>query len=94
MAPPQEAGDHVAIRARRLIYRASHRGTLELDLLLGPFATAHAGQMSTAELDAFEQLLDETETELQAWLLGQEPAPDHVDLPLLRRILEFKQTAP
>jgi antitoxin CptB len=91
MAPQKAAGDHIAMRARRLIYRAGHRGTRELDLLLGPFAAAEAAQMSGAELDAFEELLSEAETDLQMWLLGQAPAKD-IHLALIARILAFKRT--
>jgi antitoxin CptB len=92
MAPPKAAGDDNSIRVRRLKYRAAHRGTRELDLLLGPFAAAHAAAMSGTELDAFEALLETPETELQSWLLGQGEPPADTDAELLRRILDFKLT--
>jgi antitoxin CptB len=89
MAPPNRAGEDVSIRRRRLIYRAAHRGTRELDLLLGPFAAAALGAMTEPELDRFEWLLDEPETDIQMWLLGESPAPErHRDM--LARILDFK----
>ena len=58
MAPQKRAGEDIAIRRRRLRYRAWHRGTRELDLLLGPFADAELDSMEPAELDRFEALLD------------------------------------
>lgn len=94
MAPEKAAGDDIAIRVRRLIYRAAHRGTRELDMLLGPFALAEAGRMSEAELDGFERLLDEADTDLQVWLLGQEPPPADLDHALFERILAFKRNSP
>jgi antitoxin CptB len=92
MAPQNAAGDDIAIRARRLIYRAAHRGTRELDMLLGPFAAAQAGRMSAPELAAFERLLEEPETDLQAWLLGQAGVAD-THAALIARILDFKRTS-
>ncbi len=45
-------------RRRRLLYRAWHRGMREMDLIMGRFADAAIGDMSEAELDAFERLTD------------------------------------
>ena len=90
MAPQNRAGDDISIRVRRLQYRAAHRGTRELDLLLGPFAAAAAGTMQNSELDGLEQLLEVADTTLQMWFLGEEePRANH--RALVERILAFKQ---
>ncbi len=47
------------MRRRRLRYRAWHRGTREMDLILGPFADAHAERMDDRELDRLEGLMTE-----------------------------------
>jgi antitoxin CptB len=44
-------------RRRRAQYRAAHRGTLEMDWLLGRYAAAALPAMPQAELDRFEGLL-------------------------------------
>jgi antitoxin CptB len=90
MVPQKAAGEDLSMRLRRLKYRAGHRGTRELDLLLSPFANSEIEAMTDGELDGFERLLDEEETSLQAWFLGQETPPNHVDKNLLRRILAFR----
>ena len=82
------------MRRRRLRYRAWHRGTRELDLLLGPYADAEIERMGPAELDGFERLLGFEETELQAWLLGAEQPPPDVDRELLDRIITHKTATP
>jgi len=46
----------------------------ELDQLLGGWLDRHA-EATTAELAAFERLLDESDVELYAWLTGREPSP-------------------
>jgi antitoxin CptB len=90
MATENRAGEDISIRRRRLQYRAAHRGTRELDMLLGPYAVAHIGTMTEPELDSFERLLTEAETDLQAWLLSQAEPPLPVRA-LIARIVVFKQ---
>ena len=80
------------MRLRRLRYRAWHRGTKEMDLLLGPYADARLGGMEVAELDRFETLLEEADTDLLKWLMGQEPTPADADAELLADLLKFRTT--
>jgi antitoxin CptB len=90
MAPEKAAGEELSMRLRRLRYRAWHRGTREMDLILGPFADARLEAMSEAELDRFEALLDEMDTDLFDWLMGTVPAPPEADHQLLAELLAFK----
>jgi antitoxin CptB len=90
MAPRKDAGEDSAMRRRRLRYRAWHRGTKEMDLVLGPFADAHLDGLGTAELDRLETLMDEEDTDLLKWVVGQEPVPAGVDAELLETIIAFR----
>lgn len=78
------------MRRRRLRYRAWHRGTREMDLMLGPYADACLEGMAAVELDRFEALLDEADTDLLKWLIGQEPVPADADAALLAELLAFR----
>ncbi len=49
--------DDLEMRRRRAAYRASHRGTKEMDIMLGRYAEARLPGMQDDELDAFERLL-------------------------------------
>ncbi len=82
-----------AIRRKRLLFRSWHRGTREADLLLGSFADRHLHELSTAELDLYERLLEENDADLWDWLSGQAPAPDQYRSPMLERLKSFKFTA-
>lgn len=93
MAPSKDAGEQLAMRLRRLRYRAWHRGTKEMDLILGPYADARLLTMQPAELDRFEALLEEMDTDLFDWLVGNLPAPPDADHQLLADLIAFK-TAP
>jgi antitoxin CptB len=90
MALQKDAGEELSMRLRRLRYRAWHRGTKEMDLMLGPYADARLGAMEAAELDRFETLLEEADTDLLKWLMGQEPTPADADADLLADLLKFR----
>lgn len=76
-------------RRRRLMYRSTHRGTKEADLILGGFAKAHLDGMSADELARFERLMEESDPDLMAWVGGQEAPPARVDGEFIKRIYNF-----
>jgi len=59
--------DDMEIRRRRAAYRASHRGTKEMDFILGRFAAAELSAMSAGELDTFERFLAMPDPVLAQW---------------------------
>jgi antitoxin CptB len=65
-------------RLRRLKFRAWHRGFREADLILGPFADTHGPNLTPEQLDTFETLMEESDREIYAWIVGQEPTPGQV----------------
>ena len=76
-------------RRRRLLYRAWHRGTREMDLIMGRFADVEIGTLTEAELDVFERLSALPDPELYAWITGKRPvAPEH-DTEIFRRLRAF-----
>jgi antitoxin CptB len=89
MAPEKAAGEDLPMRRRRSRYRAWHRGTREMDMLLGPYADANAGSMEAMELERFELLLEQADTDLTRWLLGQEPEPAGIDHDLIARLRSY-----
>jgi len=79
-------------RRKRLIYRATHCGMKENDVLLGKFALERLESLSEEEVDRFEILLIHTDNDLYNWIIGQEPTPDFVDSDVLRMIKEYNGT--
>lgn len=57
-------------RRRRALYRAMHRGTKEMDWLVGRYADSRLASMTDTELAAFEQFLALPDPQLQAWLMS------------------------
>jgi antitoxin CptB len=62
-------------RRRRVIYRASHRGTKEMDWMLGRFAASAVAAMSEEALTAFESLVALPDPEVERMLLDPRAAP-------------------
>lgn len=85
------AGEDIAIRRKRLRYRAWHRGTKEMDLILGPFADANIERYGAAELDRLEALMNEEDPPLLKWVMRQEEPPVHVDRSFLDLVIADHQ---
>lgn len=79
--------EDIAVRRKRLRYRAWHRGTKEMDLILGPFADANLDRLDSAALDRLESLMNEEDPILLKWVLRQEPPPDRIDREFLERVI-------
>ena len=79
-----------SIRRKRLLYQSGHRGTKESDLLLGAFAAAHLAGFSPAQLDRYEALLDESDSELFDWITGRRTPPPEKMNDVLSLLLSFR----
>ena len=64
-----------AIQRKRLIYRATHRGTKEADAIIGGFVRQNIADMADEQLDALEDLLNQTDTDVMDWLQNRKPMP-------------------
>jgi antitoxin CptB len=81
--PPGGASD---ARRRRLLFRATHRGTFENDLMIGGFVRANLPDLTDADLDALEALLETPDVDLADWLTGRRPIPAEAATPMMLRI--------
>ena len=72
--PMPDTRNDLDARRRRALYRAGHRGTKEMDWLLGRFAEAELGAMDDAEVDAFEEFLALPDPDIERWLLRPDAA--------------------
>ncbi len=79
----------IEFRRRRLLFRSAHRGSKELDLILGPFAKRHLETFDTGQLDRYELLLEIPDPELYNWLVGRAPVPDDARSDVMDLLLSF-----
>jgi antitoxin CptB len=77
-------------RRKRLLFRCWHRGTREMDLILGRFADIEISALSDGDLAELERLLEMPDPDLYAALTGDRPlAPEYAST-LFDRIKSFR----
>lgn len=84
MTEPEHAASDP--RRRRLLFRATHRGTFENDLMIGGFVRANLATLTDHDLQALEDLLELPDVDLADWLTGRRPIPMEAQTPMLLRI--------
>jgi antitoxin CptB len=89
MTGSTRSSDGLDERRRKMLFRSWHRGIREIDLIMGRFADAHIGDLTDAELDQYQRLLDAQEHDLLGWVMGQLPVPAEEDTPVFRRMRDF-----
>lgn len=78
-------------RRKRLLFRSHHTGMKENDALIGGFADRHLDELSDDEVAWLEALLlENNDIDLYNWMLGKEPVPAHLDHPVMRKLIDFK----
>ena len=75
---------------KKLLYRSNHRGTKEMDLLIGGFAKENLATLNTEELKEFELILNFTDKKLNTWLIDNKLDTDLEKFSISKKIKEFK----
>jgi antitoxin CptB len=70
MTGTTRSSDGLDDRRKRLLFRCWHRGTREMDLILGRFADAEIGGLADSELAQLERLIELPDPDLYAALTG------------------------
>ncbi len=68
--PPEKSA-----RLAKLKFRAWHRGTREADFMIGGFFDRYHEKWGDAEMQWFENLLEEDDVDIMAWALKSQPTP-------------------
>jgi len=77
-------------RRKRLLFRCWHRGTREMDLILGRFADAEIAHLTDDELGQLERLIEMPDPDLYAALTGSLPLAPQYTSHLFDRIKSFR----
>ena len=80
-------------KRKRLIFRSWHRGTKEMDLLLGTFADHHVHGFNEDQLDQYEALLTINDPDLYNWVTGNEEPPANIDSEVFQMFKSHKYPA-
>lgn len=91
MEPVGKEDETLENKRRRLIFRAGHRGTKEMDLILGSFAIQNVPTFSAEELAEFDHFLSNNDPDLYNWITGKEAAPEPLaSSDIFQRIIAHK----
>ena len=90
MTGSTRSSDGLDDRRKRLLFRCWHRGTREMDLILGRFADIEISGLSDADLAEFERLLEVPDPDLYAALTGEKLPDSEFAGALFDRIKAFR----
>ncbi len=82
--------DELMNKRKKLIFRSEHRGTKEMDLLMGSFAKKHVPDFSAEELRVYEDLLQENDPNLYNWIIGKDNPPANIDNAMFQKLQAHK----
>ena len=83
------SGSDVGMRRRRALWRATHRGSKEMDFLLGRFAVAALDGMNANDISIFERLIDVPDPDIENSVLeGQSLGDPELD-ELMEQVRRF-----
>lgn len=82
--------DPFTVRRKRLAFRAWHRGTREMDFILGTFADRRLETLDNAGLGRFEALIDVPDQDLYNWITSRAPVPEEYDNDIMGELRSFR----
>lgn len=74
---------------KKLIFRSWHRGTREMDIIMGRFAEAHVPGFGEGELQLYEALMSENDPDLYNWITAREAIPDRCRNAVMQQLVLF-----
>lgn len=81
---------NLEVRRKVILWRATHRGTREMDLMLGGFVRDNVNSMQPSELDELEALIALPDPQLMAWIMGEEPVREECRNSTTERFLAYR----
>jgi antitoxin CptB len=83
------SGSHLGMRRRRVLWRATHRGSKEMDFLLGRYAEHALNGMTEAEISIFERLVEAPDPAIESGVLDGSSLGEHDLDELIDRLRRF-----
>ncbi len=80
-------------RRKRLLFRCWHRGTREMDMILGGFADTNIATLSDAEVADLERLIELPDPDLYAAFSGGAPLASEYSGGIFARIKQSKPSS-
>ena len=78
------------ILKKQIIYRSTHRGSKEMDILLGEFVKTHINNFDNDDLNNLKEVLSVEDEILYKWYLGKEDNKSIPNNKISRMLKAFK----
>ena len=74
---------------RKLLFRSSHRGIKEMDIIFSKFGETVLPDLPDNDLADYQRILELPDDKLFSWATGREEVPDEVRSSLLNQLLSL-----
>ena len=79
------------IKKKKILFKCTHMGTKELDILLGKYVSIHINELKSKELDYLDLILDFNDTDLFKILTKKKEINKKMNKFFVKKIIKFNQ---
>lgn len=80
-------------KRKQLSFRSWHRGTREMDLIMGSFADKHIDHFTKEEVKLYDEVLQMPDPDLYDWVSGRVQPPSNVMNSVLEKFINHDFSA-
>ena len=81
----------LSIRKKEILFKCTHRGTKELDMLLGNYVSNHINELKSKELDYLDVILNFNDMDLFKILTKKKKINEKMNKFFVKKIIKFNQ---
>ena len=81
----------LSMRKKKILFKCTHRGTKELDILLGNYVSNHINKLKSKELDYLDVILDFNDIDLFKILTKKKKINEKMNKFFVKKIIKFNQ---
>ena len=83
--------NNLSLRRKKILFKCTHRGTKELDILLGNFVSKHIDLLKSKELNYLEIILSFNDIDLYKILINKKEIDKKMNKLIVKKIIKFNQ---
>ena len=83
--------NNLSLRRKKILFKCTHRGTKELDILLGNFVSKHIDLLKSKELNYLEIILSFNDIDLYKMLINKKEIDKKMNKLFVKKIIKFNQ---
>ena len=82
---------NLSLRKKKILFKCTHRGTKELDILLGNYVSQHINLLKSKELDNLDIILNFSDLDLFKILTKKKKIDNKMNKYFIKKIIKFNQ---